>query len=253
MQVEQTAAGVARHEPVARRRDHFFLIAAAVMSLVIFVGFLPSFFLRYRFHTTSLPVNLIVHATVMTAWQLLFLAQTILVAAGRTDLHRRLGIAGAGLAIAVIVVGIDATLRQPGRLAASGFVLPFPVEMLVIGNLFGFAVFGGLVATAIVRRRDSGSHRRLIYWACLMTMGPALTPSRSLGRAILPYFPTTFPPEIALGWVGWIALLANDWRTARRFHPVTIVGGVLILFVAPALVDWLLLVDAVSAWARAPG
>ncbi len=222
------------------------------MTLIVFLGFLPSFYFRFQFRATALPAYLIIHAVIMTAWQLLFLAQSILVATRRTDLHRGLGLAGAGLAVAVVLVGVYATLRQPARLAEAGETLPFPVEILVIGNLVGFALFAGFVAMAIVRRRDASSHKRLIYWAMVVTMGPALTPARSLGEMVLPYFPATFPPEIALVWLAWIALLIYDWRATRSFDPATIMGGVLLLFVGPALVDWTLMIEAARTWARSP-
>jgi hypothetical protein len=232
------------------KRSRFFLVASAVMTLIVFLGFLPSFYLRPYFRDNALPLHLILHGVIMTAWQLLFLAQTILVAGRRADLHRRLGIVGAGLASVVVVTGVHTTMLQPGRLAEAGITLPFPLELLVVGNLFGFALFAGFVAAAILSRRDAQSHKRLIFWACVVTMGPALTPARSLGEFILPAFPATFPPEVALGWVAWIALLTHDWLSARRFHPVTIVGGILILFVQMAVVDWLLMIDAIGAWAR---
>ncbi|RZI97730.1 MAG: hypothetical protein EOP39_27770 [Rubrivivax sp.] len=235
-------------EAARATRSNFFLIAAALMTLIVFLGFLPSFYFRFQFRTTALPAYLIVHGLVMTAWQLLFLAQTILVARSRTDLHRRLGFVGAGLAALVVVVGMYATLNQPALYAAAGIELPFPIEDLVIGNIFGFFLFGGLVAAAIMLRRNSAWHRRLIYWACIVTMGPALTSSRSLGSIIGPYFPMTFPPEVALVWIAWIALLLHDWRSTRGFHPATIIGGMLILFVSPALLDWFLLIEPVKAW-----
>ncbi len=234
----------------ARARSRFFLVTAALMTLIVFLGFLPSFYLRPHFRTQPLPLHLIVHGVIMTAWQLLFLAQTILVARRRTDLHRRLGVVGVGLAALVVVTGIVATVLQPARLAEAGVTLPFPVELLVIGNLFGFCLFSGLVAAAFWRRRDAPSHKRLIFWACVVTLGPALTPARDLGAMIAPFFPAMFPPEIALGWIAWIALLLHDWRTVRSFHPVTIIGGFLVLFVQHALVDWFLMMDPVAAWAR---
>ena len=233
-----------------KRHSRFFLGASVLMTLIVFAGFLPSFYLRFQFRTESLPAYLIVHGLIMTAWQILVLAQTVVIATGRPDIHRKLGIAGAGLAIAVVVVGLYATLMQPARLAENGIVLPFPLEDLVVGNIFGFAFFGGLVATAIARRRDAQSHKRLTYWAGIVTMGPALTPARSLGELIVGYFPAHFPPEIALVWVAWIALMIHDWRSTRRFHPVTIVGGVPLLFVMPALLDWTLLIDGIGVWAR---
>lgn len=250
MQATDVEAGRGSRTGAVKARSNFFLIASALMTLIVFLGFLPSFYFRFQFRTTPLPVYLIVHGLIMTAWQLLFLTQTILVARHRTDLHRRLGFVGAGLAALVVVVGIYATLNQPALYAANGIELPFPIEALVIGNVFGFCLFAGLVAAAVILRRDAGWHRRLIYWACIVTMGPALTSSRSLGSIIGPYFPTTFPPEVALVWIGWIALLVHDWRTTRGFHPATIIGGVLILFISPALLDWFLLIEPVTAWVR---
>ncbi|MDP3492910.1 MAG: hypothetical protein Q8R82_07335 [Hyphomonadaceae bacterium] len=246
--VDGASAGTAR--PV-KRRSAFFLVASVLMVLIVFLGFLPSFYLRFQFRTTPLPIHLLVHGVVMTAWMLLFLAQTVLVATRRSDLHRKLGVAGAVLAATVVVVGVHATLSMPGYYAAKGIVLPFPVEILVVGNLFGFMLFAGYVAAAILLRRDTPTHKRLMYWASIVTMGPALTPMRSLGEMILPYFPTTFPPEIALGWVAWSALLIHDWRVMRGFHPATVIGGILLLFISPAIVDWFLLIEPVLAWVRA--
>ena len=235
---------------MSKRSNPFFLIASALMTLIVFLGFLPSFYFRPHFRSTPLPGHLLVHALIMTAWQLLFLSQTLLVASGRIKLHRRLGYAGAALAVAVVVAGIHAVLKQPGFYAALGEAPPFPMEALVVGNIFGFGLFAAFVAAAITLRRHTASHRRLMYWACIVTMGPALTPGRSLGALILPYFPATFPPEIALGWISWTALLIHDWRMARLFHPATIIGGMLILFIAPALVDWILQIKAIGIWVQ---
>ena len=113
--VDGASAGTAR--PV-KRRSAFFLVASVLMVLIVFLGFLPSFYLRFQFRTTPLPIHLIVHGVVMTAWMLLFLAQTVLVATLRSDLHRKLGIAGAVLAAIVVVVGVHATLSMPGYYAA---------------------------------------------------------------------------------------------------------------------------------------
>jgi FtsH-binding integral membrane protein len=236
-----------------RRRSTFFLVASLLMAGTVFLGFLPSFYFRFQFRTTPLPLHLIVHGLIMTAWMLLFVAQTTLVATRRSDLHRRLGVAGAVLAAVVVLVGVFVTLATPGYFAERGVVLPFPIEMLVVANIFGFALFGGFVATAIVLRRDTATHRRLMYWASIVTIGPALTPSRNLGEMILPYFPATFPPEVALGWIAWSALLVHDWRTMRTFHPASVIGGMLLLFISPAVVDYVLVIDAVREWVRSLG
>jgi hypothetical protein len=65
---------------------------------------------------------LFAHGVVMTTWRVVFAAQVGLVAAGRTDLHRRLGLSGLVLAILVIGVGVAAaigSMRWPMRLRAT--------------------------------------------------------------------------------------------------------------------------------------
>lgn len=236
--------------PVAGKRSRFFLIAAALMTLIVFLGFLPSFYLRPYFRTTALPFHLIAHGVIMTAWQLLFLAQTILVARRRTDLHRRLGLIGAVLAFMVVVSGVLTVLLQPGGFKEAEATLPFPLELLVIGNLFGFAMFAVFVTVAIKWRRDTQLHKRMIFWSCVVTMGPALTSVRSLGATLAPFFPMSLPPEMALVWVAWGSLLLHDWISARRFHPASVAGGFLILFVLFPVVDYLVAIPAVGDWVR---
>jgi hypothetical protein len=53
---------------------------------------------------------LIVHGVIFTSWLLLLIAQTLLVSMGRTDLDRKLGWVGVGLAGLMLIVGIRATL-----------------------------------------------------------------------------------------------------------------------------------------------
>lgn len=239
--------------PAAGKRSRFFLVASALMTLVVFLGFMPSFYLRPYFRTTALPFHLIAHGVIMTAWQLLFLTQTILVARRRSDLHRRLGGVGAVLAFMVVVSGVLTALLQPAGLATTNTTLPFPLELLVIGNLFGFALFAGFVTVAIKWRRDTQLHKRMIFWSCVVTMGPALTSVRSLGEILAPFFPASLPPEMALVWVAWVSLLLHDWLSARRFHPASVVGGFLILFVQFPVVDYVVAIPAVGDWVRSLG
>ena len=55
------------------------------------------------------------HAFLFTAWVVLLFIQTRLVAARRTDLHRRLGVIAAGVAIVMVVVGVLVALHAVPR------------------------------------------------------------------------------------------------------------------------------------------
>jgi hypothetical protein len=71
----------------------------------IFRGFARSYFLRSHYFSTPLALIAKVHGAVFLSWAGLLLVQTVLVARRRTDLHRRLGLVGAVLAGAMVVVG----------------------------------------------------------------------------------------------------------------------------------------------------
>src|SRR5687767_15519245 len=99
----------------------FFPGMAVAAAATVFFGFAPTYYLKSFTHTAvyptglpvspSLPALVHVHALVFTAWILLFLVQTALIAADRPRLHRRLGVAGAVLAFVMVIVGVMTAIR----------------------------------------------------------------------------------------------------------------------------------------------
>src|SRR3954470_23448155 len=88
-----------------RRTRRFYVGMAIAMAITVFVGFSRSYFLKGWYGTPELSRLLHLHGAVFTTWVLFFVAQTALVASGRTYLHRKMGIAGAVLAAVVAVLG----------------------------------------------------------------------------------------------------------------------------------------------------
>ncbi len=110
-----------------KRDDRFFLIAAVVMTLVIFSGF--SLQLAMGRSSFASPLLVHAHALVFMGWVLLFFASEHLRRNGRTALHRRLGWIGAGWIFAMVVLGFLVTLRM-----VRGGTVPFffqPVNFLI--------------------------------------------------------------------------------------------------------------------------
>ena len=70
----------------------FYTGASLAIIAAVFVGFAPTYYLKDYFRAAPLPLLVHFHGLVFTAWILLFLTQTSLVAARRIDLHRRLGL-----------------------------------------------------------------------------------------------------------------------------------------------------------------
>ncbi len=231
------------------RRNRFFVWIAVAMLLVVALGFGPSFYLRPWGTGQPLPVYLIVHGLTLSAWYLLFLAQAVLVSAGRRDLHGRLGIAGVALAAGVVVTGAMAHLNFIAHLQAQG-LLSGPEDRMraggfVLEGLISLLPFVVLIVLAVVLRRRTQLHKRLMYWAFVWTLGPALTATRPLGAMLdslvaphLPFFPAD------LIWL--VALLAYDWKTQGRIHPATYVGFALLAFYFFFVTRWLAGIEALQ-------
>lgn len=242
------------HErPRPRRGGRFFVWIALAMLVVIALGFGKSFYLQPYSQDGALPVYLIMHGVVMTAWYLLFLAQACLVSAQRVDLHRQLGIAGVALAAAVVATGAMVHLRMIPRLQALGQLaspeeLPFALSFVLAG-LASLVPVVALVALAVWWRRRPATHKRLMFWAVVWTLGPAFSDTRPLGQFLdalvvphLPYFPAD------LFWLA--ALLAYDWRVLRRIHPATWISFVLLALYLFYPMEWIARSPTLHAWLR---
>jgi hypothetical protein len=142
-----------------RQSERWFFGGIALASiLAVFVGFAPTYYLKGVFGTPPLSLLVHLHGALSTMWLLLLLLQTSLVAAGRTDIHRRMGIGAVLLIPAMLVVGpavaIAATRRGiPNAPPALGLELLFtPVS--------GIVLFAILAAVGLYNRRKRDAHTR---------------------------------------------------------------------------------------------
>ncbi len=211
----------------AGRRGWFFFGMAIAVAATVAAGFAPTYYLKPLFATPALPLFLHIHGALFTAWVLLFVAQTSLVAAKRTDLHRRLGIVGAMLALTMVASGPavaieSARLARPavGVLARASplFVLVIPLASVVV-----FATFFGL---GLYYRRRPDAHKRLMLLATLALLPPALGRIRILSAV----GPQAFFGVTVLFIV---AVIAYDYWTWRRVHAVSLWGGLFLALSFP--------------------
>jgi hypothetical protein len=223
----------------ARRRSRRFYVGMAVaIAVTVFAGFSRSYFLKAHYGTPELSLLLHVHGAVFTAWVLFFLAQTTLVAAGRTDLHRRMGIGGAMLAVLVLILGTaTAIIRIKGGSAPVPDVPPLAFLAIPLGDM---VVFGILVGAAIYYRHRAESHKRLMTLAMIALMS---APIARLPLSILKAGPPAF---FGLTDLFILVLLVYDLVTRRRVHPATIWGGLLIVASQPLR----LMISGTATWMR---
>lgn len=232
--VEATTANTPELAVRKRSGRRFFKIETLLLLLAVLAGFAPTFFLRPITSYGPMHWYLWVHGTVLTAWFVLSFVQTSLIAAHRTDLHRRLGVFGAWLAAAVVAVGIFAIWVGPhdAITGTNGFVIPGTAPMgggpflNAIGGLTLFAIF---VAAAIARRHTPETHRRLMLMASIAIIFPAA------GRIPILMIATLHLPNAIVAIVGGgiaavctiglpVALLVYDCVTRGRPHPATAIA-----------------------------
>ena len=145
------------------------------------------------------PYSLIanVHAVVMGAFLLLLLAQAVLVAIGRTDLHKRLGLLGLVLAPTLVLVGFilapanyhtvwqGAHFGPPAVQATLAPVVPLLENILLLQMRVGILFSLFLTMALLARSRDSGFHKRMMF------LGTAVTLPAAFFR--IAWLPTTLP------------------------------------------------------------
>jgi len=152
----------------------FFVGMALVMIATSIAGFLPAI---VEPSTRRAPLTLLagVHGIVFFMWLFLFLAQSVLVANGRVDLHRRLGLTAIVLLTAMIPLGFATTtamVRRGFDLSGDQHVDPHPdgetsldAPAAALFNLAGLLQFSVLAVAAIGYRRRPNVHKRLMLWA----------------------------------------------------------------------------------------
>jgi hypothetical protein len=200
----------------------YFLFALTI-SAIMLVGFSKNYYLRAWIGTRPITAMVHVHGLVMTAWILLFLTQTLLIAKRRTDLHRKLGVGGAVLAIVVVALGIYTIAGSIARQHLGTRIASFALTFVAFDGL-SLLLFGGLVMTALRLRLRPQTHKRLMLMAVVSLLPPAF------GRFVA-YFTHTGIPAIVLSLmcVSVLSCIAIDTIRHRRLHPALFWSGAMVV------------------------
>lgn len=199
----------------------FFPILTLLILITVYIGFAPTYYAAGMV-TAHLPNPLIhVHALLMTTWLLLLIAQTGLVSAGRTDLHRKLGLFGFGLGLLIVLVApIAATDSLRRGLTPSPALDPLTFYAVPIFTLVAFTV---LVGTAYRMRSKPAAHKRLVMLGTIVATGAAI------GRFRWPAFQHSHWPGdgVMLGFV--LLIVLYDLVSTHRIQKATLWGGLVVI------------------------
>jgi hypothetical protein len=212
-------------------RSKFFCGMSAALLLIVIAGFAPTLYLRPLFDVPPIPAYLYVHGIILTLWFVWLFGQSYLVAVGRTNVHRRLGVFGALTAAVVVITSLMAQFEKAPRLRAIGLNMEARLGMdsgLFWNNIGSLLIFSVFVTTAILMRYRPAVHKRLMLIASAVMLSPAF------GRiARWPIFGgddinayVMFQSYFAIGGITFclLALVIYDLASSKRIHPVTLIG-----------------------------
>jgi hypothetical protein len=196
----------------ARADRGLYTWAALIAVLVVFAGFARSYYLKGVFGAPALSPLLHIHGLVMSAWFLLFVVQVWLVEARQVAVHRRLGYAGAVLAVLVVAVGTLAGITAAGLGRSPPGVPPLAFLAIPLGDMCVFAI---LMALGMAYRQRGDAHKRWMLLASLsmLTAAYARIPLEFIGRGGLPLFFALTDATVI------VCVLIDTWKH-RRLHPV---------------------------------
>jgi FtsH-binding integral membrane protein len=205
-----------------RRFDHLFFSSMALLMLAtVFFGFAATYYLAGIFRA-PLPAPIIhLHGAAFSCWILLLVTQTSLVSAGRTDIHRRLGIAGFLLACLMVVLGVLAATNSLVRNAGPAGDDP---KFFYIIPLTDMLIFATLIFFAFRNRSNPATHKRLIFVGTVALMIAAI--------ARWPIWSHRDPITATLvSYIFLLMLVAYDLWSMRKLHRATIWACAFLVFV----------------------
>lgn len=234
---EAESLAAARARPgrwTAERRFH--LLFGLALTVAVVLGFSRTFFLRRWYpewagaHGAPEPFFYF-HGVVFSAWFVLLVAQTSLIATRRVDVHRRLGWFGAGLAALIVLTGTLGSLIAAGR--PTGFVdVPMPPLQFLVIPLALMVLFAVYVTLAVVKRREPQTHRRYMLLASISLIEAAVGrwPFDFMHAELFSPFLSAIDLAVDLFLV---PMIIWDLVSRGRLHPVTMWGGLALILVHP--------------------
>lgn len=203
-------ATLADSRPAAVTFEQKMSIGMAVFILFGFGQFAARGFVDYA----AVPVIFHVHGALMAGWLILLITQASLAGRGSLALHRQLGWLSVLMVPAIMAVASQ-TCFTAIRLGLTPpfFSGPYFLALVHVNVI----IFGLMIATALLRRKETAWHQRLMLGSTVLLLEPAL------GRIL--------PMPLIMPWGEWLTMVIqlgvvflmarNDTRTLGQLHPAT--------------------------------
>lgn len=247
-----TSETAAANRPLDRARSErsFFTGMALLMMVLVLVGFAPSFYFKGLVHyprpNPILSPFVMAHGIAFSLWILLFVAQTSLVAAGRRELHRALGIGALVYAMALMPMMYLVSVWQVARANQPPFTDPLTWTVM---PLLSLPFYVAMLWLGWRHRSTPQTHKRFMLGFMIMLMEPAVTR--------FPIAPPTIVGHTALcvlTWLLFVPLFVWDRRTLGKVHWASRTGAALFAILIAGQTAFLVFPGAWEAFAaRLPG
>jgi hypothetical protein len=217
----------------------FFPGMAVLMIAVAVAGFAPSIVDPAR-RLAPLSPLVAVHGILFLSWLILFFLQTMLIATRHVSLHRSMGIVAIVLLCVLVPLSYEVTVQMVRRgydLSGDQMTRTDPFFGSIF-NFFAVIEFPLLARAALAYRCRKEVHKRLMLFANLMLMVPAIT--HFFGHI------GWLSPLTILGSLALLMLSAvvGDYLAAGRIHPLTVTLAVLLFLFQPIQA----IVGGTTAW-----
>ncbi len=217
------------------RTAGFSVAMAVAAAATVVAGFAPSYYLKSLLHVTqfptgkpipsSLPALIHAHAVLFSAWIVLLIIQTALSATGRIRLHRRLGYAGAVMALGMMALGIATAIRGARDGWAPGGPYPDALAFMIVG-LGDIVVFTTFIGLGLAYRTRPPLHKRFMI---LGTIGGLMWPAITRMPGVAGHPPLMFGLLLGLAF----AWAVRDLIVDRCYFPLTLGCGMAIIATFP--------------------
>jgi hypothetical protein len=209
-----SAAGAAAQR---RTRRTFYVVLAVFMTVLVGVGFWPSYYGPLVRGAAQAPVVLHIHGVIFIGWMALLISQTTLAARGKLRAHRALGSIGIGYGVVLWLLGLLVSFVAPVMHVNAGewtvdeaaTFLPIPLGDMVL--------FGGFFAAAVAYRDKSEIHKRLMVMATIAVVFAAAFRLQNAG------VPMSW--AIVVWYVPLVIAMAYDLYSRGRIHAVYWIGA----------------------------
>jgi hypothetical protein len=213
-------------------RSTYFYSVYWILLIVVFLGFAPSFNLKFlvadqSFYPNGLPIPHIVHGMILTVWYIFLVMQARWITVNDKSTHRKTGWFGAIWAVLVIASTWYVISVFPDRMVTLAQQSNSTVEELepdlariLWMDIFMSILFIVFILTGIIKRNASHVHKRvMLYTGIVFLFAATFRFGGIIGYLTMSVLGLVINVGLLFGLT--ISLLVHDYRTYKKIYPVS--------------------------------